>query len=130
MAYQELLYALTFVIIYGVAFAAVWSLSELGGLPGRIARSKQHPKARAITVLGWLGLLLIVLWPLALAWAYMTPQPRTPIVERRRTATAAAADDLDALAAGQREMSEKIAALESRVAWHSPSSSPGPDLRG
>ena len=129
MAYQELLYALIFIIIYGLAFAAVWALSELGGLPGRIARSNQHPKARAINVLGWLGLLLIVLWPLALAWAYMTPQPRTPVVERRRTATAATEDDLHALAAGQREMSEQIAALESRVAWHSSPSSPGSDLR-
>jgi hypothetical protein len=88
------------------------ALSELGGLPGRIARSKQYPKARAVNVL---GLLIIFLWPLALAWAYMAPQPRTPVVERRRTATAAAADDLDALAAGQREMSEQIRALERRA---------------
>ena len=73
---DDFLYALTFAIIYGLAFAAAWALYSLGSLPGRIARSRRHPNATAIGVCGWLGLPLVVLWPIALAWAYTPPRQR------------------------------------------------------
>ena len=49
MTYEELLYALIFVIIYGLALAAVASLAWW--LARRIAHSKQHPKAERSTAL-------------------------------------------------------------------------------
>ena len=130
---EDLLQALTFAVIYGLAFAAVWALYSLGSLPGRIARSRRHPNATAIGVCGWVGLPLLALWPIALAWAYTPPKQRrrrrptekerTEEEWQRRTVDAAATGlreaDMDALAAGLRETSEKIAALESRMRVHS-----------
>jgi len=129
----DFLYALTFAVIYGLAFAAVWALYSLGSLPGRIARSRRRPNATAISVCGWLGLPLLVLWPIALLWAYTPPRQRrrrrpaekerTEEEWQRRTLDAAGTGlreaDMDALAAGLRETSEKIAALESRMRVHS-----------
>ena len=46
----------------------------LGMLPGRIARTRQHPQAEAIAVCGWWGVLTMgLLLPLAFIWAYSTP---------------------------------------------------------
>ena len=114
---EELLYALTFAIVYGLAFTAVWALHSLGGWPGRIARSRRHPKATAIGVCGWLGLPVLVLWPIALAWAYTTPKQR---LRHTPAAPTPGLDetDIDALAADLRETSEQIAALESRLGVH------------
>src|SRR5262245_16737688 len=99
---EELLYALTFAIVYGLAFAAVWALHSLGEWPGRIARSRRHPKATAIGVCGWLGLPVLFLWPIALAWAYTTPKQR-----RRHTPVAPTPGlyetDMDELAGEPRE---------------------------
>ena len=130
---EDLLQALTFAVIYGLAFAAVWALYSLGSLPGRIARSRRHPNATAIGVCGWVGLPLLALWPIALAWAYTPPRQRrrrrptekerTEEEWQRRRLDAAGTGlreaDMDALAAGLRETSEQIAALENRMRVHS-----------
>jgi hypothetical protein len=124
----ELVDGLIFVILVVLVSGVVWALYKLGGLPGRIARSRRHPKAAAIGVCGWLGLAIFVLWPIALAWAYMTPK------ERRRqllTETEEAAvrretrkeqqhgtpteEDLDVLIVRLRETSEQIATLKNRL---------------
>jgi amino acid transporter len=56
-----------------VALIAIWV--ALAMLPGRIAKSRNHPQAAAINVGGWVGaLLLFVLWPLVLIWAFTKPQ--------------------------------------------------------
>ena len=60
---------LTLAVVIGLVAAVVWLLSVLGNLPGRIASERGHPHTGAISVLGWLGLLIIVLWPVALVWA-------------------------------------------------------------
>jgi hypothetical protein len=44
---------------------------KLGGLPGSIARARAHPQAEAIAVCGWMGIVTIVLWPIAMVWAHM-----------------------------------------------------------
>jgi amino acid transporter len=60
-------------LILIVALIAIWV--ALAMLPGRIAKSRNHPQAEAINVGGWLGaLLLFVLWPLVLIWAFTKPQ--------------------------------------------------------
>jgi len=47
----------------------------LAGLPGKLARERQHPQAEAINAAGWLGLLLTlgVVWLLAVVWALTKP---------------------------------------------------------
>jgi CBS domain containing-hemolysin-like protein len=91
---------MSFIDIFAIACLALLVLSTiailvvLGMLPGRIARGRQHPYAHAVRIAGWIGLLFIPLWPLALIWAYVdVPRPT-------RTAP-----DLD-------EMRHRIAALE------------------
>jgi hypothetical protein len=59
-------------LFVGVAYLAYW----LGKLPGETAYSRGHPQASAITVCGWLGLLVPPFWPIALVWAYLIPAGR------------------------------------------------------
>jgi hypothetical protein len=46
---------------------------KLGSLPGAIARARAHPQAEAIAVCGWMGIVTIVLWPVAMVWAHLAP---------------------------------------------------------
>lgn len=65
---------MTLAIILIVVVTNVFFLLWLAGLPGQLARDRQHPQADAINVLGWLSLLtLFATWPVALVWAYMSP---------------------------------------------------------
>jgi hypothetical protein len=67
-------------IVVGLFIGAVYFLYWLGKLPGETARNLGHPQASAITVCGWLGLLVPPLWPIAMVWAYVLPagRERTP----------------------------------------------------
>lgn len=53
-------------IIATLIIGVVW----LGSLPGSIARDRAHAQADAVNVMGWLGLLFLPLWPLAMVWAF------------------------------------------------------------
>ncbi len=35
-----------------------------------MAQKRGHPQTEAVIVLGWVGLLFVILWPVALAWAF------------------------------------------------------------
>lgn len=50
----------------------------LGSLPGSIAHKRRHPQAEAITVLGWVGVLFVILWPIAFAWAFTSHAVTAP----------------------------------------------------
>ena len=59
------------IILATLVLTVVVALVVLGGLPGKVARKRQHVQADAIAVAGWLGILTLgALWPLALIWAY------------------------------------------------------------
>ncbi len=62
------------VFLVALVALAIVGLVWLGSLPGGIARRRGHPQTDAVTVLGWIGLLFVVLWPVALAWAFVRPQ--------------------------------------------------------
>jgi hypothetical protein len=104
---------LTFAVAIALTAALVWGLSVLGNLPGRIASKRGHPHAIAIGVCGWLGLLIIVLWPVALVWAYLTPRD-----QRQRTLGTLDADALarDALARDLDEAAIQIAMIKASLA--------------
>ena len=59
-------------VVMGVLIAfIIFIVVKLGPLPGNIARSRGHPQADAINILGWIGVITLGLaWPLALIWAY------------------------------------------------------------
>jgi len=42
-------------------------------MPGKIARKRGNPQAKAIEILSLLGLLIFPLWMAALVWSYMRP---------------------------------------------------------
>jgi hypothetical protein len=110
----DVVYLLTFAVILGMVMAVIWAvigaLDLLGGLPGRIASARDHPRAVAISICGWLGLLVFPLWPLALVWAYLTPKKRQP--QRKGLSE----EEVDALAEDLDEASEQIAAIKRRLA--------------
>ena len=100
-------FPLIFVLGIGLVIAVVWGLYILGNLPGRIASDRGHPHAAAIGVCGWRSLLIFVLWPVALAWASVTPKGH-----RRRTLRE---EDVDALAEDLDEISKEIEAIRGRL---------------
>ncbi len=66
------IFALIVLIVLLVAVIAIWAI--LGMLPGKIARSRNHPQADAINMCGWWGVLTMgILMPLAFIWAYAKP---------------------------------------------------------
>jgi hypothetical protein len=59
-----------FIILFILITVAVLIFIEIGGLPGRQARERDHPNADAISLLGWLGLPFGgVGWLVAMVWA-------------------------------------------------------------
>ena len=69
----DVLDVMAFAVFAVLLAVAVVLFVSLGQLPGRVAQQRGHPQAAAITVTGWLGMLLPVLWPLALIWAFLRP---------------------------------------------------------
>lgn len=70
----------TFAVLFFLAAAALTAAVLLLGLPGRIARSRKHPDADAVNVMGWAGGLAVVPWIQAFIWAF---KPTTVIDIRR-----------------------------------------------
>lgn len=65
-------FALIVLVVLFAAAIAIWVV--LGMMPGKIARSRNHPQADAINVCGWWGVLTMgILCPLAFIWAYSRP---------------------------------------------------------
>ena len=65
-----------FAVLVLLVLLGIWIYMTLAAMPGEKAREFGHPQARAINVLGWLGLLLgIIPWLIALVWAHMEPMP-------------------------------------------------------
>ncbi|XIA66279.1 DUF3302 domain-containing protein [Bradyrhizobium sp. TZ2] len=106
-AFGPFLHWLTLIILCVMPIVGAYALYRLGGLPGAIARARNHPQADAINICGWLGLLTLVLWPLALVWAYL----RT---DRPVVGSPAAASDA-ALIARLQEARQRLATLEERL---------------
>ena len=67
-------------VVMGVLFVAVVVIIVvIGALPGRIATSRNHPQAAAITAAGWISLITLgALWPIAFVWAFVQPRPESP----------------------------------------------------
>jgi len=66
------IFALVILLVLLAVGIGVWVL--LGMMPGRIAKSRNHPQAEAINVCGWMGAITMgLLSPLAYIWAYTKP---------------------------------------------------------
>jgi hypothetical protein len=74
------LFALLILIVITVVVLAL--IYFLGSWPGRVARARKHPEARAIEVGGWATLAFGGLfWPLVLIWAFREPSLLAPSTE-------------------------------------------------
>ncbi len=63
-----------FIILVVLVLLLVLIYVALTQIPGNTARERGHPQADAISVLGWIGLLLgVAPWVFALVWAYTRP---------------------------------------------------------
>jgi hypothetical protein len=76
---ETALMLLILVVFSLLVVLVVWFLAAMGMLPGKIARKRNHPQAEAISVAGWLGLLMTmgILWAFAVVWAYTRPASQT-----------------------------------------------------
>ena len=75
------------IIMIVLALYVVWFI---GGMPGRVAEERNHPKAQAIKVGGWATLIFgVVGWPWVLMWAYS----HTPSDESQSTDAGSAIGD-------------------------------------
>jgi hypothetical protein len=72
------------IFLISLALYALWTI---GGMPGRIAAARNHPKAEAINVGSWATLILGVIgWPWVLMWAYSHPAPEASTEKDRELA--------------------------------------------
>ncbi len=108
-AFGPFLHWLTLIVLCIMPVLLAYVIYRLGGLPGKIARSRNHPQAEAINVCGWMGIITLVLWPLALVWAYVAP-------EKPLTGGSAAETNQASLTAKLHEARLRLAALEGKVA--------------
>lgn len=107
-AFGPFLHWLTLIILCIMPIVIAYVIYLLGGLPGAIARSRNHPQADAIAICGWMGILTLVLWPLALVWAYLAPG---------KPLTGGSAPDANSKTLIDRlhEARQRLAALEGRL---------------
>jgi hypothetical protein len=67
------LHWLTLGILFVMPVLIGFIFYKLGSLPGDIARARNHPQAKAINICGWMGIITLVLWPIAIVWAHLKP---------------------------------------------------------
>jgi len=79
------IFALIILLVLLALIVAVWV--ALGMLPGKIAKSRNHPQAEAINVCGWWGVITMgILLPVAFIWAYTKTgdqQPEEAVTEQQ-----------------------------------------------
>jgi hypothetical protein len=107
-AFGPFLHWLTLIVLCIMPVLLAYLIYRLGSLPGEIARSRNHPQADAISVCGWMGVITLVLWPLALIWAYLKP-------DKPLTGGSAAEAERQAMIGALYEARQRLAALEDRL---------------
>lgn len=64
--YDYLTFAFLIVAIIGFFYVLI----AIGGLPGKLAKRRNHPHAESVKMMGWIGLFTVFPWVHALIWAY------------------------------------------------------------
>jgi hypothetical protein len=102
------LHWLTLVILFVLPILLAYVVYRLLSLPGEIARSRGHPQAEAINICGWMGIITLVSWPVAMVWAYLRS-------DRPMGSDAGPASGDPSIAVKLQEASKRLAALESKL---------------
>ena len=103
-----ILHWFTLVILCVIPLIGALIVYKLGSLPGVIAASRGHPQAAAINICGWMGIVTLVLWPVAMVWAHVAPQTAPDAGAVRPDEARALLDDL-------RRASQRLAAIEGKM---------------
>jgi hypothetical protein len=102
------LHWLTLVVLCVLPVLAAFVLYKLGGLPGTIAKTRGHPQAAAVNICGWMGVITLVLWPVAMVWAHLSTD--------KATDTGGLSEgDAKSLLGKLQQVSQRIAALDSAL---------------
>ena len=107
-AFGPFLHWLTLVVLCLMPVVAAYVIYRLGSLPGEVARARSHPQADAINICGWMGIVTLVLWPLALVWAYLSP-------DKPLSGVSTTEGENKALIGRLHEARRRLAALEGRL---------------
>jgi hypothetical protein len=87
----------SFFIIVVLAMIVAVLFIELAGMPGEIAARRGHPQAKAINLLGWIGLPLgMVPWLVALIWSNLNPLTITTDLDAEVQSNVGCEDDTSA----------------------------------
>jgi hypothetical protein len=105
-------------ILFIIPLALIAVLLSLASLPGKIAAARGHRQATAVRMCGWLGLLTVVFWPIALIWAYMDP-PESELQSEKLSR-----DDAVQIANALRQASERLTQIERLITESEPHMEP------
>jgi len=100
---------MTLVVLCALPVVVGAVLYKLGGLPGSIAAARGHPQAAAINICGWMGLITLVLWPIAMVWAYLN-QEHEPLSARDHSE-----ETSQAVVSRLQKVSQRLAAIEASL---------------
>ncbi len=59
----------TFAFLLVAIIALFYVIIQIGGLPGKIAERRHHPRAEAVKIVGWIGLFTVLPWIHAIIWS-------------------------------------------------------------
>lgn len=105
-------------LLFIIPALLIVALFLLGGLPGRIAAARRHRHATAVMLCGWFGLVTILLWPVALIWAYMDP----PDTETQPELLSH--DDVTRISIALRRTSDRVAKIEQSISENAANAGP------
>ena len=103
------LHWLTLGILFVMPVLIGFVFYKLGSLPGDIARAHNHPQAKAISICGWMGLITLIMWPIAMVWAYLNPAAGP------RAGSSLSGADAQTLVGKLREASQRLATIEASL---------------
>jgi len=83
MRYLDFWDYITFGVLIVLGASGIVFMIFIAGLPGRIAIARKHPDAEAVNLMGWAGILTVVVWLQAFMWAFKP----TNVIDVRRTPT-------------------------------------------
>jgi hypothetical protein len=102
------LHWLTLGILFVMPVVIGLVIYKLGSLPGDIARARNHPQAAAIGICGWMGIITLVLWPVAMVWAHLNSPAGT-------AEGACSAASSSSLIGKLQQASQRLVAIEARL---------------
>jgi hypothetical protein len=103
------LHWLTLGVLFAMPVLIGFIVYKLGSLPGDIARARNHPQAKAISICGWMGVITLIMWPIAMVWA------RSNAAAGPAAAGSGSEASSQSLAGKLRQASQRLAEIEASL---------------